>query len=168
MQTKIINYKSFQTNNLNLCVGYCENKVIYLGDHSSDLKQLFAKKNYVFNEDPHLDLTQILNILNQFFQGQPVDKYVTEFMLIGTPFQQKVWRTLARLSWGKTQTYGELAASIQKPKAVRAVASAVGKNPIFLLIPCHRIIGKQSQLKFRGGSALKLQLLNNEGVFLSK
>ncbi len=64
--------------------------------------------------------------------------------LKGTELQKTVWRELLRIPYGKTLTYSELAQKVGKPKAVRAVASAVAKNPLYVVIPCHRVLPKQT------------------------
>lgn len=85
--------------------------------------------------------------------------------LQGTEFQMKVWLELIKIPRGKTSTYSELAKKIRKPSAVRAVASAVAKNPISYWIPCHRVVGKNSKLlKYHWGPQLKKDLLIAEGA----
>ena len=81
----------------------------------------------------------------------------------GTPFQQAVWLALMRIPLGQTWTYGQLAQLIGKPSASRAVGSAVGRNPISVLIPCHRVIGSQGQMTgYAGGLERKEALLQLE------
>ena len=83
----------------------------------------------------------------------------------GTPFQLKVWKELRRIPYGKTLSYGELAARIGNPAASRAVGAANGKNPISIIVPCHRVIGADGSLTgFGGGLPVKRQLLELEGV----
>ena len=83
----------------------------------------------------------------------------------GTPFQQKVWRALCTIRKGETKTYGWLAKQINNEKAVRAVGSANGMNPIALIVPCHRVIGSNGKLTgYAGGLALKAKLLMHEGA----
>lgn len=83
----------------------------------------------------------------------------------GTAFQQKVYEALLKIPYGKTASYGEIAAMIGKPKAARAVGQAVNKNPLMIIVPCHRIIGKDGSLTgFNGGLALKEKLLKIEGI----
>ncbi len=85
----------------------------------------------------------------------------------GTEFQQAVWRELRRISSGKTRSYGEVAHAIGKPKAVRAVGSACGANPIPVLVPCHRVLAAHRKLGgFGGGLDWKRRLLAREGVEL--
>lgn len=81
----------------------------------------------------------------------------------GTDFQKQVWQALTRIPYGTTMTYGELAQAIGNPKAVRAVGLANGKNPIPIIVPCHRVIGKDGKLTgFGGGLEVKQFLLDLE------
>jgi methylated-DNA-[protein]-cysteine S-methyltransferase len=87
--------------------------------------------------------------------------------LEGTPFQKKVWQALTKIPKGQTITYKDLAKKIGKPKAIRAVANAVGANPCAPVIPCHRVIGSNGSLggySGKGGIKTKLKLLKAEGV----
>ncbi|MCH8499766.1 MAG: methylated-DNA--[protein]-cysteine S-methyltransferase [Marinobacter sp.] len=87
--------------------------------------------------------------------------------LRGTPFQLQVWQSLATIPAGHTCSYSELAAKVGRPRAVRAVASACGANPITLLIPCHRILAKGGGIGgYYWGSEVKRALLAREGVQL--
>ena len=86
-------------------------------------------------------------------------------VLTGTGFQMLVWSELLKIKKGTTLTYQEIAKKIGKPKAVRAVGSAVGSNPITLIVPCHRVLSKSgTKLKFGWGPDVKKKLLNAEGV----
>ena len=81
-------------------------------------------------------------------------------MLVGTDFQQTVWKTLQQIDYGKTQTYLGLSKQLNNPKAIRAVASANGANAISIIIPCHRIIGSNQELVgYAGGLSAKRKLL---------
>lgn len=81
----------------------------------------------------------------------------------GTPFQNTVWNRLLTIPYGQTRTYGQIAAAIGSPKAARAVGQAVNRNPIWIVIPCHRIIGVGGKLTgYAGGLELKQQLLDLE------
>ena len=89
--------------------------------------------------------------------------------LIGTDFQIKVWNAISKIPKGKVKTYKELARSIRKPKASRAVANACGKNPFPIKIPCHRVIRSDGRLggySGKGGIKTKKKLLRNEGAFI--
>jgi len=81
----------------------------------------------------------------------------------GTPFQKQVWQALLEIPYGQTTSYKQLAEAIDNPKAVRAVGAANGKNPIFVIIPCHRVIGADGSLTgFAYGLELKRRLLDIE------
>ncbi len=83
----------------------------------------------------------------------------------GTVFQQKIWKTLQKIPFGKTKSYGEIAKSIKNPKAVRAAGGACGANPVPLIIPCHRVLAANGKLGgFSGGLAWKKRLLAMEGI----
>jgi methylated-DNA-[protein]-cysteine S-methyltransferase len=82
----------------------------------------------------------------------------------GTEFQLRVWEVLRGIPYGKTVTYGELAAKLGKPKAYRAVGLACGRNPIPLIIPCHRVVGANGLTGFRGGLDMKKRLLQMENA----
>jgi methylated-DNA-[protein]-cysteine S-methyltransferase len=83
----------------------------------------------------------------------------------GTPFQQDVWAMLAEIPYGETWTYGDVARRIGRPDAVRAVGAANGRNPIPIVLPCHRVIGADGSLTgFGGGLPTKQYLLELEGA----
>jgi len=87
--------------------------------------------------------------------------------LEGTHFQILVWKEIAKIPYGKTKTYKELAIAIGRPKSARAVANACGKNPYAPSIPCHRVIrsdGKLGGYSGKGGIKTKLKLLKQEGI----
>lgn len=105
-------------------------------------------------------IRQTIRELTEYFDGRrrhfdtPIDSS------LGTEFQRAVWKTLRRIPAGRTLTYGELARRIGRPTAVRAVASAVGRNPVSLLVPCHRVIGSDGSLTgYAGGLRRKAFLL---------
>ena len=78
----------------------------------------------------------------------------------GTPFQIEVWNELLNIPYGETRSYGEIAAAVGRPRAARAVGSAIGANPLSIIVPCHRVIGKNGSLVgFGGGLRLKERLL---------
>ena len=111
-----------------------------------------------------LDLTR--RQLDGYFAGK---RTVFEIPLQpqGTNFQRQVWQALQQIPFGKTATYGEIAKAVQNPKASRAVGLANSKNPIPIIIPCHRIIGKNGKLTgFAGGLWRKEWLLQHEGINL--
>lgn len=75
----------------------------------------------------------------------------------GTPFQSTVWKALLRVPYGRSQTYGDVAEKIGRPKAFRAVGNAIGKNPFPIVVPCHRIVASEGIGGFSGGSGLPVK-----------
>lgn len=102
--------------------------------------------------------------LDGYFAGQRRD-FELPLQPAGTAFQREVWAMLARIPYGETWSYGELARRIGKPAAVRAVGAANGRNPIPIVLPCHRVIGADGSLTgFGGGLPTKAFLLRLEGA----
>ena len=102
--------------------------------------------------------------LTQYFAGDR-KKFDLPFDLTGTPFQVKAWKTLTRIPYGKTISYSEQAKAMRKAKAFRAVGSANGKNPIPIIIPCHRVIASNGGLGgYSLGLKMKRQLMKLEGI----
>jgi methylated-DNA-[protein]-cysteine S-methyltransferase len=102
--------------------------------------------------------------IHEYFEGRR-RIFDLSFDLRGTEFQTKVWTVVARIPYGQTVSYGEIAHLIGKPKAVRAVGAANGANPISIIIPCHRVIGADGSLTgYGGGLKNKRWLLAHEGV----
>ena len=103
--------------------------------------------------------SQVMEQLDAYFAGK-LKKFNLPLALAGTPFQLSVWRGLTTIPYGETISYGQLATRIGNPKAVRAVGSANGSNPLPIIIPCHRVIGSNGNLTgFGGGLPIKKQLL---------
>ena len=108
----------------------------------------------------------VISQLQEYFSGIRKDFDLT-LAPKGTPFQKLVWRELMNIPYGQTRTYGEIAAAIKKPGAARAVGMACNKNPIWLLIPCHRVVGKSGSLTgYAGGLPMKHALLELEQAYL--
>ena len=102
--------------------------------------------------------------LRAYFSGER-RCFCLPLMPIGTPFQQRVWSALAEIPYGTTETYGELALRIGAGKAVRAVGQANHRNPLPIVIPCHRVIGRDGSLTgYAGGMEAKRALLRLEGI----
>ena len=102
--------------------------------------------------------------LTAYFNGE-LRQFDLPLFLTGTAFQKSVWRHLSTIPYGETQTYGQLAATLERPKASRAVGAANGSNPIAIILPCHRVIGGNGSLTgFGGGLPTKEYLLCHEGV----
>ncbi len=100
--------------------------------------------------------------LTEYFSGQRCE-FSLPLAAKGTPFQMQVWHALTTIPYGETWSYQDLADAIGNPKAVRAVGLANGKNPISIIVPCHRVIGKNGKLTgYAGGVERKEKLLKLE------
>ncbi|MFS4492871.1 methylated-DNA--[protein]-cysteine S-methyltransferase [Maribacter sp. 2308TA10-17] len=100
--------------------------------------------------------------LNEYFEGQR-ENFNLQLKPQGTPFQQGVWKELLNIPYGKTMSYLELSKKLGDVKAIRAVAAANGKNPLWIIVPCHRVIGSDGSLTgYAGGLHRKKWLLAHE------
>ena len=107
----------------------------------------------------------IIDLLEQYFAGHPVSFDKVPLDVGGTPFQQSVWMGLRQIPHGETWTYKQFTNSIGKPSAIRAVSTAIGRNPLPIVLPCHRVVGSNGTLTgFRGGLHMKKDILALEGV----
>jgi methylated-DNA-[protein]-cysteine S-methyltransferase len=96
--------------------------------------------------------------LSEYFAGERRD-FDVSLALEGTPFQRRVWSALREIPYGETTTYGELAHRLNKPAASRAVGLANGRNPIAVIVPCHRVIGSDGGLTGYGGGLERKRVL---------
>jgi methylated-DNA-[protein]-cysteine S-methyltransferase len=102
--------------------------------------------------------------LEHYFDGGPAD-FDVPLHLRGTPFQQRVWEALRAIPAGRTLCYGDIARQVGAVAAVRAVGAAIGRNPVSIVVPCHRVIGRNGTLTgYAGGLERKQHLLRLEGV----
>lgn len=109
-------------------------------------------------------LEQVTTQLSEYFAGNRTT-FDMPLDLHGTSFQQKVWEELLKVSYGETKAYKDIAQGIAAPKAVRAVGGAVNRNPLPIIVPCHRIIGSNGALVgYNGGLDKKVKLLEIENI----
>jgi len=126
------------------------------GDKTTNIPSNYQQNTTAFKE--------VILQLDQYFAKQRTD-FTVKLAPQGTKFQQQVWRALCTIKQGETKSYAWLAKVINNEKAVRAVGSANGANPIALIVPCHRVIGSNGKLTgYAGGLALKAKLLQFEGA----
>ena len=119
--------------------------------------------NQVSEKDSLLILEAVEQLDSYFFSKS--DKFDLPIKLIGSHFQQKVWNALKLIKYGETVSYKELAETIGRPSAVRAVANACGKNPVAIIIPCHRVVSSSGNLGgYTGGIEKKKALLKIEKI----
>ena len=110
-------------------------------------------------------ITKCILWLDDYFAGKAPDPSLLPIHPSGTAFQQKVWQMLLQIPYGKTVTYGQLAKQFPEPMSAQAIGQAVGKNPLSIIIPCHRVMGTNNRLTgYAGGIENKIALLKHEGL----
>lgn len=129
---------------------------LYFVDDEQEFEQNVSKK-----DTPQI-LAGCLDQIDEYFKGKRLD-FSLKLELEGTEFQKKVWNELLNISFGKTCSYLDIARKIGKINGTRAVGSANGKNPISIIVPCHRVIGSNKKLTgYGGGVWRKKWLLEHE------
>ncbi|MBW8684501.1 methylated-DNA--[protein]-cysteine S-methyltransferase [Chitinophaga rhizophila] len=115
-------------------------------------------------DDSHPILLETTQQLEEYFAGTR-HHFTVKLAPVGTSFQQEVWTALSAIPYGQTRSYTQIADQLGRPKAVRAVGAANGRNPISIIVPCHRVIGASGALTgFAGGLKTKAALLSLEGI----
>lgn len=138
-------------------------KVGLVGTWFADQKH-FPDRSGWQDQPDHPMLHQALQALKAYFAGEKQRPEVELDLRSGTEFQQSVWRALLTIPWGASMSYGQLATTVGRPSAVRAVGAAVGRNPLSILVPCHRVLGADGSLTgYAGGLQRKTALLQLEG-----
>ncbi|MEC5215183.1 methylated-DNA-[protein]-cysteine S-methyltransferase [Actimicrobium sp. GrIS 1.19] len=127
---------------------------IYFEQH-----KYFGGHNAWQHNPAHPTLTAAARQLDAYFAGT-LTRFDVPLDLLGTPFQRSVWQQLMAIEFGETVSYGTHAARVGKPQAVRAVGTAIGRNPVSIIVPCHRVVGKDGGLNgYAGGLDRKRFLL---------
>jgi|SRR5438309_6373933 len=123
-----------------------------------------VRLNLDAEEGGHPVLVETERQLEEYFAGRR-KRFALKLDWSGTTFQRQVWNALLAIPFGETRSYGQIATQIGNPSAVRAVGAANGRNPISIVVPCHRVIGSTGALTgFAGGLRVKVQLLAFEGA----
>ena len=150
---------------------YCPSPVGLLRLESADGARLCAVRLAAARTGPERPcpvLAETARQLAEYFAGQ---RRVFDLPLAaaGTPFQQRVWAALRAIPYGQTRSYGQIAAAIGSPGACRAVGMANNRNPIMIIVPCHRVIGADGRMVgYAGGVRIKEYLLRLEGFLPEK
>jgi len=139
---------------------------IAVGEENGKLTDLHFEKSFKMDENYNIGETclhrEVHRQLNEYFEGKR-KKFDLPLAPKGTPFQLKCWRALLLVPYGETRSYGDIARAAGSPKGFRAVGMANNRNPIAIVIPCHRIIGSDGSLVgFGGGLDIKKFLLQLE------
>lgn len=158
-------YHVLNWNDIVLPLAFCKKGLVYVGAFDETVEEMQAwydrKQQFEWVEHPteNIYATQ----LQEYLDGK---RQVFEFpiaFLKGTDFQKEVWCALCQVPFGQKSSYTQVAEKINRPKAVRAVGTAIGMNPLSIVVPCHRILTKNGQLGgYRGGLSMKMQLLKLE------
>ena len=150
-----------------MAIFFYETKIGNIGIKEIDgkISNLYFKENE-FNIDDEIKEVPILKEasiqLNKYLNGD-LKEFSLPLVVKGTDFMMKVWNELENIPYGETLSYKELGKRIGNPKGARAIGLACNKNPIPIVIPCHRVVGSNGNLTgYRGGIKLKVKLLNLE------
>ena len=136
-------------------------------DHEHRLQHLFQTRDRRRGRHTEFQSSKMSGYLRDsfegYFNGGEIDITKLKVELDGTPFEETVWRALLTIPRGETRSYGDIAKQIGKPTASRAVGAANGRNPIGIVVPCHRVIGQSGSLTgYGGGLSRKAWLLDLE------
>lgn len=164
-------YTSLRWNNDTIYIAATDRGVCFISAGDNGKEELDQFKRTYFSESKLIEnnkkMEPFRKEVQNYLSGKqqsfrfPIDLY-------GTTFQKSVWKALLSIPYGEVKTYTDIAREINRPQAVRAVANAIGKNPLLFVVPCHRIVRKDNQLSgFRAGVALKRSLLQLEGVSIN-
>lgn len=185
LQTYIVNLNAQVSNNTAICKmatiatplgemlavfseqGLCLLEFIDQKSLPEELKAIVkTKQSKIIWQPENLEMTRLTAELTDYFSGS-LKVFSIKLDMIGTQFQQKVWQSLLSIPYGQTISYQQQAIQVGHVKAIRAVAAANGHNKISILVPCHRVIGKNGSLTgYAGGLGRKQALLKIEGFVL--
>jgi methylated-DNA-[protein]-cysteine S-methyltransferase len=125
---------------------------LFMADHR------YKPADHTFGEPDDVPFTEVAAQLREYFAGTRTG-FDVPLAPVGTPFQREVWTLLRQIPYGETTTYGELAAQLGRPNAARAVGMANGRNPISIIVPCHRVVGSTGDLTGYGGGLPRKRFL---------
>jgi methylated-DNA-[protein]-cysteine S-methyltransferase len=135
-----------------------------VADQDQLLELNFGKNQDLADTQPHGYLPQVVDQLDEYFAGQR-KKFELNLRPVGTEFQRSVWQELQAIPYGQTASYKEVASRLGQPRAMRAVGNANGRNPIAIIVPCHRVLAHDGSLGgYSSGLDIKRWLLQHEGV----
>ena len=147
------------------CLYYSPIGILQISEDDGKIKKLYPyqkENDSTIDMQPSSLLRETCRQLDEYFQGKRKE-FDLPLAYAGTPFQESVWRELQKIPYGETRSYEDIAVGIGNPKAVRAVGQANNRNPILLLIPCHRVIHKNGDISgFACGIETKKYLLELE------
>jgi methylated-DNA-[protein]-cysteine S-methyltransferase len=163
LKKQIIYWTSFSFEQWHIILAATTDGLCYVG--SFEQFKIWSSKTSLKNFLLEQNDEQLLPYSEQFkeyFQGKR-QQFTIPTDFLGTKFQKNIWDVLLEIPFGETCSYSDIAERIQKPQAVRAVGTAIGANPLLIVVPCHRVIGKNNTLTgYRSGLEMKAMLLELE------
>ena len=137
--------------------------IIEITANELEIVSLYFTDTEIETQNPHNPIVELcVYELDAYFEGK-IRQFTFPYSQNGTDFQKRVWNELINIAYSETISYAELSKRINNPKAVRAVGSANGKNPLSIVVPCHRVIGNNGKLiGYSGGLWRKKWLLDHE------
>ncbi len=149
--------KSYETKIGKLTIGSDDNFITHIFFYKDKVPENIEERETAV-------IKQAINELNEYFEGKRKN-FTVPLNPEGTEFQKKVWKALLNIPYGKTCSYKDIAEKIGSPKACRAVGSSNGKNPIPIIIPCHRVINASGNIGgYSAGLDIKTKLMNIENI----
>ena len=169
---KKIFYSFFDYELGTLSLAVTENGLCFVGSLNEPLSELELEIARLFPKsiliEDEIRLEMYHHQLLEYFTGSRT-MFTFPIDVDGTLFQQKVWEALKSIPYGETKSYGEIATLIGQPGSYRAVGTAIGRNPLLIVVPCHRVIHKNGKLSgYRGTLEMKAKLLMLEKTALSR
>lgn len=159
---KEIFYSKTKINNRDYLIASTNLGLAFVGCQNGNMNELnsfFKHDKLVYNDELN---KQYIKELREYLEGIRTT-FDMQLDVSGTEFQKQVWDQLREIPYGQLSSYSEIANKINRPKAVRAVGTAIGRNPVSIIVPCHRVLAKNGTLGgYRGGLAMKQELLNLE------
>lgn len=156
-------YTTLVVPNDTLYIAATDDGLCYVGNDAAELLDA-AKKRAMSLTQSDAAMATYAQAFDAYFNGT-LKTFHVPLDVTGTDLQREVWQMLQTIPYGDVWTYQDVANQIGRPTAVRAVANAIGRNPVLIVIPCHRVIGKNGKLTgFRSGLEMKKTLLSIEGI----
>ena len=152
--------KRFNTK-IGILTAYAENDKLVAIEWPAETRAPLSLAQYTEKESDDF-LCLVEDQIKEYLQGERKE-FDIPFKMQGSSFQKAVWKELLKIPYGETRTYGEIAKALGNPNASRAVGAANGRNPLSIVVPCHRVIGANGSMTgFAGGVSLKKKLLSFE------
>ncbi|WP_334328712.1 methylated-DNA--[protein]-cysteine S-methyltransferase [Companilactobacillus sp. HBUAS59699] len=161
---KELYYQIIRFENHTYIVAATKSGLAYVGlrdETLDDMSKFYPRARFIQDDER---TNNYAREVKEYLAGDRTD-FDLKIDISGTAFQESVWHAVAQIPYGQVSNYTKIAEKINRPKAVRAVGTAIGRNPVPLVIPCHRVLAKNGSLGgYRGGLVMKKDLLHLEGI----